>query len=222
MADYHVFSSENLTDWTDHGMIISQENVPWGNPEGYSMWAPDCVYKDGKYYFYFPDAPKEGRGFAIGVATADSPEGPFVCEPEPIKGVTGIDPCVLIDNDGQAYIYWSGMGIRGAKLKANMKELDGELTELRFPGNANAQAPNMPPILVGGQAMEGLPEGFKEGPFAFRRGDWYYLTFLDVAFSIGSMGLQGHHHGRARQYMLDQSSQHRRIQGTMVHLLPPQ
>ena len=177
MADYHVFSSENLTDWTDHGMIISQENVPWGNPEGYSMWAPDCVYKDGKYYFYFPDAPKEGRGFAIGVATADSPEGPFVCEPEPIKGVMGIDPCVLVDNDGQAYIYWSGMGIRGAKLKANMKELDGELTELRFPGNANAQAPNMPPILVGGQAMEGLPEGFKEGPFAFRRGDWYYLTF---------------------------------------------
>lgn len=51
MADYHVFSSENLTDWTDHGMIISQENVPWGNPAGYSMWAPDCVYKNGKYYF---------------------------------------------------------------------------------------------------------------------------------------------------------------------------
>ena len=177
MADYHVFSSENLTDWTDHGMIVSQQTVPWGNPEGYSMWAPDCVYKDGKYYFYFPNAPKEGRGFAIGVATADKPEGPFTCEPEPIKGVTGIDPCVLIDNDGQAYIYWSGMGIRGAKLKANMKELDGELTEMRFPGNADNPSAQRPPMLVGGQAMEGLPDGFKEGPFAFRRGDWYYLTF---------------------------------------------
>ena len=54
MADYHVFSSENLTDWTDHGVILSQERVPWGNPEAYSMWAPDCVEKDGKYYFYFP------------------------------------------------------------------------------------------------------------------------------------------------------------------------
>ena len=52
MADYHVFSSENLTDWTDHGMILSQENVPWGKSDAYSMWAPDCVYKDGKYYFY--------------------------------------------------------------------------------------------------------------------------------------------------------------------------
>lgn len=154
MADYHVFSSENLTDWQDHGVIISQENVPWGKPNGYSMWAPDCVFKDGTYYFYFPNAPREGRGFAIGVATAKNPEGPFTCESQPIKGVMGIDPCVLVDKDGQSYIYWSGMGIRGAKLKGNMKELDGEP-----------------------QVMEGLPEGFKEGPHAFRRGDWYYLTF---------------------------------------------
>ena len=34
MADYHVFSSENLTEWTDHGVIMSQENVPWGKPDG--------------------------------------------------------------------------------------------------------------------------------------------------------------------------------------------
>ena len=90
MADYHVFSSENLSDWTDHGVILSQEQVPWGKPDGYSMWAPDCVEKNGKYYFYFPDAPRDGRGFAIGVAVADSPEGPFTCEPNPIKGISGI------------------------------------------------------------------------------------------------------------------------------------
>jgi len=175
MADYHVFSSENLTEWTDHGMIISQESVPWGNPEGYSMWAPDCVYKNGKYYFYFPNAPRGGRGFGIGVATATTPEGPFKCEAEPIKGVSGIDPCVLIDDDGQAYIYWSGMGIRGARLKANMLELDGELQEVQFPKREGM--PEMPPMKVGGQVMEGLPEGFKEGPFAFKRGEWYYLSF---------------------------------------------
>ena len=154
MEDYHVFSSENLTDWTDHGVIVSQEKVPWGKPDGYSMWAPDCVEKDGKYYFYFPNGPKTGRGFAIGVATADSPEGPFTLEPEPIKGVMGIDPCVLLDDDGQQYIYWAGGPMRGARLKSNMKELDGPVT-----------------------IMEGLPEGFKEGPFAFKRNGLYYLTF---------------------------------------------
>ena len=175
MADYHVFSSQNLTEWTDHGVIVRQEDVPWGKPDGYSMWAPDCVQKNGKYYFYFPDAPREGRGFAIGVATADRPEGPFRLEPEPIKGVSGIDPCVLVDDDGQAYIYWSGMGIRGGKLKDNMLELDGELKEMKMPKREGM--PDMPSIMVGGEEMMGLPEGFKEGPFAFKRGDWYYLSF---------------------------------------------
>ena len=183
MADYHVFSSSNLTEWQDHGVILSQTGVPWGNPDGYSMWAPDCVYKNGRYYFYFPNGPKEGRGFAIGVATADSPTGPFTPEAEPIKGISGIDPCVLIDDDGSAYIYWSGMGIRGGKLKDNMLELDGELQEVRIPRREGQ--PEMPPMRVGGQAMEGLPEGFKEGPFAFKRGDWYYLTFPWVRGETG-------------------------------------
>ena len=156
MADYHVFSSENLTDWTDHGVILSQENVPWVAPESYSMWAPDCVYKNGKYYFYFPSTPKgEGmRGFNIGVAVADKPNGPFTPQASPIKGVMGIDPCVLVDKDGQAYIYWSGRGMSVAKLKENMLELATE------------------PVQIAG-----LPEGFKEGPFAFERNGKYYFTF---------------------------------------------
>lgn len=156
MEDYHVFSSENLTDWHDHGVIVSQENVPWVAPESYSMWAPDCVFKDGKYYFYFPStlAGENNRGFSIGVAISDKPYGPFVPEEKPIKGVSGIDPCVLIDKDGQAYIYWSGGGMSVARLKENMLELDSE------------------PIQI-----EGLPQGFKEGPFVFERNGIYYYTF---------------------------------------------
>ncbi len=156
MADYHVFSSENLTHWQDHGVIVSQENVPWVAPESYSMWAPDCVYRDGKYYFYFPSAPagENRRGFAVGVAVSDKPYGPFIPEEHPIEGIGGIDPCVLIDYDGQAYIYWSGRGMSVAKLKDNMVELDSE------------------PVQI-----EGLPEGFKEGPFVFERKGIYYYTF---------------------------------------------
>lgn len=154
MADYHVFSSDNLTDWEDHGVILDQKDVPWGNPEGYSMWAPDCVYKNGNYYFYFPNAPKEGRGFNIGVAVSQNPEGPFMAMPRPIEGVMGIDPCVLVDDDGSSYIYWSGMGMRGARLADNMMQLVSE------------------PVVI-----EGLPEGFKEGPFVFKREGKYYFTF---------------------------------------------
>ncbi len=169
MADYHVFSSENLTDWTDHGMIVTQNKVPWVRPNSYSMWAPDCVYRNGKYYFYFPSAPKAGGGFAVGVAIADNPEGPFVPEPEPIKGINGIDPCVLQASDGNAYIFW-GNG-RCAKLKENMKELaDDNPREMVRWGNREME-------MVGVNCLQGLPNRQAEGPFAFEYNGNYYLTY---------------------------------------------
>lgn len=167
MADYHVFSSENLTDWTDHGMIVSQNSVPWVDSTTYSMWAPDCVERNGKYYFYFPAnknaaGPNGRKGFGIGVAVADKPEGPYIPQAEPIKGVNGIDPNVLIDKDGQAYLYWSMGGIFVAKLKENMLEIDSEPIVI----------PNLP------------DKGLKEGPFVFERNGIYYLTFPHVETKI--------------------------------------
>jgi beta-xylosidase len=167
MADYHVFSSENLTDWTDHGMIVSQNKVKWVDSTSYSMWAPDCIERNGKYYFYFPAnksvADANGRkGFGIGVAVADQPEGPYVALPEPIKGVNGIDPNVFIDKDGQAYLYWSLGNIFVAKLNDNMTELESE------------------PLVIANLPQKGL----KEGPFLFERNGIYYLTFPHVENKI--------------------------------------
>ena len=131
MADYHVFSSENLSDWTDHGIIISQNKTSWVDSTSYSMWAPDCIDRNGKYYFFFPAnrkvADSNGRkGFGIGVAIADKPEGPYIPLPDPIKGVNGIDPNLFIDKDGQNYLYWAMGNIFVAKLKDNMTELASE------------------------------------------------------------------------------------------------
>jgi len=167
MADYHVFSSENLTDWTDHGRIVSQNKVNWVDSTSYSMWAPDCIERNGKYYFYFPanknSADANGRkGFGIGVAIADRPEGPYISLPEPIKGVNGIDPNVFIDKDGQAYLYWAMGNIVVAKLKDNMTELASEP-----------------------QIIANLPQkGLKEGPFLFERKGIYYLTIPHVENKI--------------------------------------
>ena len=163
MADYHVFSSENLTDWTDHGMIVSQNKVKWVDSTSYSMWAPDCIERNGKYYFYFPANKNIGdvnkrKGFGIGVAVSDKPEGPYVPMPEPIKGLNGIDPNVFIDKDGQAYLYCAMGNITVAKLKDNMTELASEP-----------------------QVIANLPQkGLKEGPFLFERNGVYYLTFPHV------------------------------------------
>jgi hypothetical protein len=168
MADYHVFSSDNLTDWIDHGVIVSQNNVEWVDSTKYCMWAPDCIYRDRKYYFYFPAIPRDKsfvRGMAIGVATSDTPYGPFTPEPEPIAGVSGIDPNPFIDKDGQAYLYWAGMQrLSMAKLKNNMKELASEPKKI-----------------------ERLPAGMKEGPFLFERNGIYYLTFPYVIDSTETL-----------------------------------
>ena len=169
MEDYHVFSSENLTDWTDHGVIVSQDKVPWVRPNSYSMWAPDCICRNGKYYFFFPSAPADGRGFGIGVAVADKPEGPFTPMPEPIKGIAGIDPCVLQASDGNAYIFW-GAG-RCAKLKENMTELADDTPKEKVKwGDREFE-------MYGVNCLKDLPNRQAEGPFAFERGGYYYLTY---------------------------------------------
>lgn len=84
MEDYHVFSSENLTDWKDHGVILTRSAVEWANQTEYAMWAPDSIFKDGKYYFYFPAIAKTG-GFRIGVAIADQPMDRSNPKPLPSK-----------------------------------------------------------------------------------------------------------------------------------------
>ena len=169
MEDYHVFSSENLTDWTDHGVIVTQDKVPWVRPDSYSMWAPDCIERNGKYYFYFPSAPKDGRGFGIGVAIADNPEGPFIPEPENIKGISGIDPCVLQASDGNAYIFW-GAG-RCAKLKPNMKELADDTPKEKVQWGDHEFE------MYGVNCLKDLPSRQAEGPFAFEYNGNYYLTY---------------------------------------------
>lgn len=172
MEDYHVFSSENLTDWTDHGVILTHNKVPWVKPDSYSMWAPDCVERNGKYYFYFSSPQKDGSGFNIGVAIAERPEGPFVPEPESIKGISGIDPCVLLASDGNAYLFW-GAG-RCARLKPNMKEIvDDTPTERVKWGDREFE-------LKGISCLKGLPNRQAEGPFAFEYNGNYYLAYSYV------------------------------------------
>lgn len=156
MADYHVFSMETVGGpVTDHGVALKLEDVPWASKQ---LWAPDAAYKNGTYYLFFPARDAEGI-FRIGVATGDSPSGPFVAEPEPIAGSYSIDPCSFLDTDGAGYLYFGGLwggqlqcwqgvsfeknakeptgdapalGPRVAKLSDDLKSLDGEIGELQI------------------------------------------------------------------------------------------
>ncbi len=132
MEDYHVLSMDDVdAPCVDNGEALNMRDVPWVSKQ---MWAPDCVEKDGKYYLYFPARDKDLR-FHIGVAVSDSPVGPFKPEADYIKGSFSIDPAVLMDDDGSAYIYFGGLW--GGQLE---KWQTGEFVENPAPIPADAKA----------------------------------------------------------------------------------
>ena len=164
MDKYHVYSTTDMVNWTDHGQIVEAADVPWGQPlddNGKFMWAPDCAYRNGKYYFYFPHPSKSpwNTNWKIGIAVSDKPASGFRVMDTTLIGLPEngeIDPCIFMDEDGQAYFYNGGGGhCYGAKLKENMIELDGAL-----------------------QPMTGLID-FHEGTWVFKRNGMYYLTYPD-------------------------------------------
>jgi len=160
MDRYHVFSTDDMVNWRDEGEILNANQVSWGRKEGGFMWAPDCVYKNGIYYFYFPHPAGTdwNKSWKIGMATSKKPASDF--KPAGyIKGLSAnamIDPCVFVDTDGKAYFYYGGGGVcHGGKLKDNMMEIDGEMQEIN-----------------------GLVD-FHEATWVFKRNGIYYLTYAD-------------------------------------------
>ena len=164
MDRYHVFSTEDMKNWTDHGEILSADDVRrqagWGS-DGF-MWAPDCAYNpaDKTYYFYFPHPENNenwGTTWRIGVATSKYPDRDF----KVVGYVEGmpkyIDPCVFVDDDGQPYIYNGGSArCFGDKLrKDDWTKLDGEMVE-----------------------MEGLGD-FHEATWVHKHNGRYYLSHSD-------------------------------------------
>lgn len=158
MDKYHVFSTDDMIHWTDEGEILNASQVPWGRKQGGFMWAPDCAYKNGVYYFYFPHPSDSSwnTSWKIGIATSISPDSGFTCQGY-IPGLESlIDPQVFQDDDGQYYFYYGGGGIcKGSKLKDNMMEIGGAM-----------------------QTMTGLQD-FHEATWVFKRNGIYYLTYAD-------------------------------------------
>jgi len=106
MKDYHVLSMDSVgAHVTDHGIALDIKDIPWA---GRQLWAPDAAFANNKYYLYFP-AKDKNDVFRIGVATSDSPSGPFKAEAKPITGSYSIDPAVFTDEDGKSYMYFGGI-----------------------------------------------------------------------------------------------------------------
>jgi hypothetical protein len=105
MNDYHVFSMDDIDGpVTDHGVVLRVSDIPWA---GRQLWDCDVAYRDGKYFMYFPLKDRNDI-FRLGVAVAERPEGPFIPQPDPIRGSYSIDPAVF-EEDGKYYMYFGGI-----------------------------------------------------------------------------------------------------------------
>ena len=158
MNDWHIFSSGDMDTWVDRGAVLSIKSFKWARG---SAWASQTIERNGKFYWYV--TVHDGRDFAVGVAVADHPAGPYkdaigkaliTSDMTPANsGVNyDIDPTVFIDDDGQAYIYWGNGAVMGYRLKENMVELQGNMFNV-------------------------TPPSFTEAPYVHKRNGYYFLTY---------------------------------------------
>ena len=107
MNDYHVLSTDDVMhgEIVDHGVALKVADIPWA---GRQLWDCDIACKDGKYYLYFLLKDRNDI-FRMGVAISDKPEGPFIPQPDPIRGSYSIDAAVFRDDDGSYYMYFGGI-----------------------------------------------------------------------------------------------------------------
>ena len=107
MNDYHVFSTSDIENeaLTDHGVVLKTRDIDWA---GRQLWDCDVAFKNGKYYMYFPLKDRTDI-FRLGVAISNNPAGPFIAQPDPIRGSYSIDPAVFQNTDGVHYMYFGGL-----------------------------------------------------------------------------------------------------------------
>lgn len=161
MSEWLCYSSADMVNWKEHPSPLNVKEFKWAKADA---WASQVIERNGKFYWFVAVEHGTVNGKAIGVAVADKPTGPFrdargsaliTNDMTKQTGITwdDIDPSVIIDDDGQAYLFWGNTVCYYAKLKPNMTELDGPI-----------------------KAITGLPN-FTEAPWIHKRNGWYYLSY---------------------------------------------
>lgn len=178
---FTVFSSPDLKTWKDEGTMLDlkSEQVPWANG---NAWAP-CIEEkliNGayKYFFYYSGNPKAGGGKQIGVATSDSPTGPFTDLGYPIVTASPTGHGQQIDVDaftdpvsGKAYLYWGNGYLAGAELNKDRVSIKKKTVTVMTPQGGTLQ-----------------DYAFREAVYVFYRNGLYYFTW-----SVDDTGSPNYH-----------------------------
>ncbi len=148
-----MMSSDDMVNWTYHGIIDVEQAAPWTGKKGVS-WAPSIISRaesDGLTHFYMYYS--HGGG-GVGVITATSPVGPWT---DPLghdlidvntPGLTDcpapFDPGAVIDENGVGWLSFGGGrsskattflpgSARIVRLGSDLLSLDSEISEIPAP-----------------------------------------------------------------------------------------
>ena len=165
MYEWRLYSTSDMVNWTDHGSPIDLSSFSWADDRA---WAAQTIERNGKFYWYICAHSKLTNGMAVGVAVADSPTGPFkdaLGKPLFDNGSwDNIDPTVMIDDDGQAWLFWGNPTINYGKLNADMLSFDGEVKQVNQTVEGFG-APNMKER----QKDVKYKDNYTEGPWIMKR-----------------------------------------------------
>ena len=173
MQEWRVYSTDDMVNWQDHGSPLALESFSWADDRA---WASQCVERDGKFYWYICAHSKLSNGMAIGVAVSDTPTGPFrdaIGKPLFENGSWDhIDPTVLIDDDGQAWLMWGNPQCYYLKLNRDMISYSGELGRLDMTEEAFGG-----PMMSQREKGKKYKDSYVEGPWLTKRNGTYQLLY---------------------------------------------
>ena len=175
MQEWRVYSTDDMVNWQDHGSPLALESFSWADDRA---WASQTIERNGKYYWYICAHSRLSRGMAIGVAVSDSPTGPFrdaLGKPLYENGSWDhIDPTVMIDDNGQAWLYWGNPRVYCVKLKEDMISLDGEVFNLEMTEEGFGA-----PDASKRDRNKKYKDMYTEGPWIMKKpvGSGYYLLY---------------------------------------------
>jgi len=169
MQEWRVYSTADMVNWTDHGSPLALESFSWADDRA---WASQCIERDGKFYWYICAHSKLSKGMAIGVAVSDSPTGPFrdaLGKPLFENGSWDhIDPTVMIDDDGQAWLMWGNPRVYYLKLNRDMISYSGELGMLEMTEEAFGS-----PAMNQREKGKKYKDSYVEGPWLMKKPNLY-------------------------------------------------
>ena len=135
-----IHKSKDLIDWDYVGTVFNDKNRPKWVPNA-RLWAPDINYINGKYVLYYSMGVWDGTyDSAIGVATSDKPEGPFIDRGKILdyesQGVNNSIDQFYIEDKGHKYLIWgSFFGIYAIELTNDGLAAKSGTEKVKLAGN---------------------------------------------------------------------------------------